>query len=80
MLDNIAIGISTVVNLLDPELIIIGGGVVNMANFPLDALKKRIYKYLRSDILVGEVKIIKSNIGKFGGCLGAGIYYYSKIY
>ncbi|MBA7486887.1 allose kinase [Candidatus Pacearchaeota archaeon] len=80
LLDNIAIGISTIVNLLDPELIVIGGGVVNMANFPLDALKKRIYKYLRSDILVGEVKIIKSNIGKFGGCLGAGIYYYSKLY
>ncbi len=79
LLDNMAIGVSTVVNLLDPELIIIGGGVINMAGFPLGTLKKEIYKYLRSNILVDEVKIIKPNIGKFGGCLGASIYCYSNL-
>ncbi|AZO93756.1 allose kinase [Halocella sp. SP3-1] len=78
-LDNLAIGIVTSVNLLDPELIIIDGGVIRMKGFPLKYLKELIKQRLRSNIMIDNLEIIDSNIGKYGGCLGAGVYFFDYI-
>ena len=45
-IDNLAQAIGSVVNLLDPEVIVLGGGVSKAGSFLLDPLTKEYKKYI----------------------------------
>lgn len=61
-----------IINLLDPEAIIFGGGVMASADLFLPALKKILdEKNIKSG--AGKIKILKSKLGMEAGAIGAAL-------
>lgn len=66
----VGIGLSGVVNLINPEIIIIGGGVSLAGEIIFNPIKNEIKK--RSLKIPGEfVKVVPANLGDFAGMIGA---------
>ena len=66
----IAIGLSNLINLLDPALIVIGGGVVDAADLVLPAVRQQV-----ADAVLGhgrrpEVPIVAAALGEQAGAIG----------
>ena len=70
--EYIGIGLSSVVNLLNPEKIIIGGGVADAGDLLLapltEALKKRAMKIAGS-----AVEVVPAQLGNTAGVIGASL-------
>ena len=66
--DNLAISLSSLINIIDPDAIVFGGGVSNEISF-LDEVKKKIEKFLK----VGKLNtaLIKPMYGDASGVRGA---------
>lgn len=45
--DRIAMTVATEINILNPDYVLVGGGVSNMEDFPLDLLEKQIHYHTR---------------------------------
>ena len=73
-IDTLAIPIATEINILDPDYIIIAGGVTIMKEFPIDELKKSIYEKARKPYPAEDMNIIVSNHDQKSGILGAAYY------
>lgn len=73
-IDALAIPIATEINILDPDYIIIAGGVPIMKGFPIDRLKKAIYEKARKPYPAEDMNIIISNHDQKSGILGAAYY------
>ncbi|MDI6955404.1 allose kinase [Pantoea sp. Pa-EAmG] len=63
--------IATEMNILDPEYLILGGGVLAMADFPLAQLRSQIQQHLRPPATRDGLKIIFSQSTDHTGCRGA---------
>lgn len=74
-----AVGILSAINTFDPGLVILGGGVVQMADFPWELLVARIRRGLRADEMREQLEIIPSEAEVFGGCIGAAFYCFDQI-
>ena len=72
--DVLASVIATEINILDPEIVILGGGVICMAEFPIDALKQSILRYARKPLPAEKVRFYDSDNTGENGVIGAGIY------
>lgn len=77
-LEYVAVGMLATINVFDPELVIIGGGVPQMEGFPWDKLENRIRRGLRSDLIRQQLRIIPSQAQVYGGCLGAALYCFDQ--
>jgi glucokinase len=62
----LAAGLSVVANLLDPELIIVGGGLANKFDY------KRLNKLVKKNTYFSKTKILKSKLSKLAPAIGAG--------
>lgn len=69
----LGIGLANLVNLFDPEVIIIGGGIGKAADLFLPTAKKIMKKQIISPISKKYVKIKKAKLGDFAGAIGAGL-------
>ncbi len=67
-LDNFGIGLANVIDILDPDIIILGGGVSNIS-FLYDEGKKAVYNKVFSDSI--ETPILKNSLGDSAGVFGA---------
>jgi len=76
---NLGIGLSNVINLLDPEMIIIGGGISKAYKFFLTETKKEIQKRVVSPLSKKNVKIKISKLKDFTGAVGAALLVNFKI-
>jgi glucokinase len=65
-IEHLAYGIINAASLLNPEVIILDGGVMKSADFILPRLQKIVYQYLPS-----SVEIYRSQLGENAGVLGA---------
>ncbi len=69
----LGIGLSNLINLLNPELIVIGGGVSEAGEFimkpVMEEIKKRAIKFS-----FDKVKIVYAQLGNKAGMLGAGLW------
>ncbi|KAF6661485.1 allose kinase [Enterobacteriaceae bacterium EKM102V] len=63
--------IATEMNILDPEYLILGGGVLAMADFPLALLRSQIQQHLRPPVTRENLKIVFSHSTDYTGCRGA---------
>ena len=77
-IDKMAMTIATEINLLDPEIIILGGGIINMKDYPIERLKQRIIYHTRKPYPAENLNIIISNDNEDKGVIGA-IYYGLKM-
>ena len=70
--EYIGFGLSSVVNLLNPEKIIIGGGVADAGDILLDPIKETIKK--RAMVVAGSaVEIVPAKLGNTAGVIGASL-------
>lgn len=75
--DNIACAAADVINLLDPEILFLGGGVLAMREFPLEALKEKIVRKVRTT-KAGTRDNIRFSAQKnpYNGACGAALFAY----
>jgi fructokinase len=67
-LENFGIGLANVIDILDPNVIVLGGGVSNIS-FLYDEGKKAVYDKVFSDLI--ETPILKNSLGDSAGVFGA---------
>lgn len=78
-IDYLSVAIATEVNLLDPDGIIIGGGVPQMRNFPRTYLEECVRRRSRKPVPAGNLQIFYSESTQKSGVIGAGIYAFEKL-
>lgn len=68
----LAVGIVNVINMFDPEVIILGGGVANTGDFLIKPLKKEVAEnILFKDLPYADIR--KAELGNDAGIIGAAI-------
>ena len=67
-LENFGIGLANVIDILDPDVIVLGGGVSNIP-FLYDEGKKAVYDKVFSDSV--DTPILKNSLGDSAGVFGA---------
>lgn len=74
-LGSLAMTIATEINILDPDYVILAGGVISMNNFPKEELKKEILLHCRKPFPASGLEIIfvehTQQSGVIGGALSA---------
>lgn len=68
----LGISLANIVNILDPEIIIAGGGVIESSDLFLSRTKKIMRQYIKSP-KSKSVKIIKGKLGANAGAIGAAL-------
>lgn len=67
-IDNFALSLSNVIDILDPDMIILGGGLSNI-DFLYDEAKNAVYDKVFSDVV--DTPIVKNLLGDSAGVFGA---------
>ena len=67
-IDHLARGLSVVCNILDPDVIVLGGGMSNI-DFIYENINDTLKKYVFTDTL--ETKVVKNVYGDSSGVRGA---------
>jgi len=70
--NKLGLGLASVVNILNPQVIVIGGGIANAGEIIFSQVRK-IIKERAMPIQAKAVKIIKAKLGSDAGIIGAGI-------
>jgi len=78
-LDAVAVGVATEISLLDPEYVVLGGGVLQMRGFPRKKLEERILFRARKPLPSGNVRLIYASDAQENGVIGAGIYGFEQL-
>jgi allose kinase len=73
-IENVSIPIVTEINLLNPDYIILGGGVLAMDNFPKNDLESYIRKHTRKPLPENNLNILYSVNSNTNGVIGAVLY------
>lgn len=73
---NLGVGFANIINILDPEVIIIGGGASGILKSSLPKVKKIMNKFIISSKSQKNVKIIIGKLGENAGAIGAAALFY----
>ncbi len=69
---DLGIAFANIVNLIDPEVIIVGGGVVESSDLFLPKIKKTMREHIFSPE-AKKIKILKGKLGENAGAIGAAL-------
>lgn len=69
-LDNFGVGLANVIDILDPDAIVLGGGVSNI-DFLYTEGRDAVYRNVFSDLV--DTPILKNKLGDSGGVFGAAL-------
>lgn len=72
---NLGIGISSLINILDPEIVVLGGGISNSFDLFSKSLIAETKKRILSPHSQKFVKIKKGKLGEFSGAIGAALLF-----
>ncbi len=72
--DYMAIAVATEINILDPDYILIGGGVPNMPGFPTQLLAARIHEHTRKPYPEEDLRLIFTPDDEIKSVAGAAYY------
>lgn len=72
--DSLGAVMAAEINILDPDKIILGGGVLAMAGFPKEALQEAIYRHARKPYPAEDMDIIWVTDDSEKGVQGAALY------
>lgn len=69
-IENLACGIASLINVLDPEAVILGGGITNAGSLLFEPLQEALVKV---EWRPGghSVKILRAQLGEYAGAIGA---------
>jgi glucokinase len=77
-IEYLGIGIATVINILNPEMVVLVGGLANEGEKLLTPLKEIIYKRAMSSHLP-DLKIVFGKLGDYAGVIGAAALFWNGI-
>lgn len=66
--------LSITINLMDVSNIVLGGGVVNINDFPMQQLIDELMPRLRSDDMRNVIQIFKSDMNSYDGIIGSAVF------
>ena len=72
---NLGLGLLTIVNILDPECIVVGGGIMSSKKAKaiiLNSAKKELFKHLKG-LPAAKVTVKTSDLGDFSPAIGAAL-------
>lgn len=72
--ERIAISVTTEINILNPDYVLVGGGVTNMKDFPLPYLEEKIREYTRKPYPEASLQLIFAEDDQEKSVLGAAAY------
>ena len=78
-IDRLARVIASEINIIDPALLILGGGVIEMEGFPRENLVSSIRRYVRKPLPCDNLEIRFSKGDATIGVLGAGLYAWERV-
>jgi len=79
-IESMAKIIVTEINILNPDYIILGGGVIGMKDFPYDLLISYIHQFTRKPLPGDSLNIIRSDFSNpYNGVIGAALYARKKL-
>jgi len=77
--EYLGIGLANIVNMLNPDIIVIGGGVANNAKFIFGSARKTMKKNVISP-LAKNAKVVKAKFGEDAGAIGAALLQSKRNY
>ncbi len=75
---NTAVGLGSLINIFDPDMVIVGGGIAEAGTVYLNAIKSHIQDWTLPDSLEG-VEIVLAKLGSRAGIFGASTLVFDKI-
>lgn len=79
-LHYVAVAIASEVNILDPEAVVLGGGVVQAHGFPRETLEADVRELARKPYPSEDITFLYSKGGQQAGVIGAGIYAWDALH
>lgn len=70
-IEMLSIAVATAVNILDPQIVVIGGGISCMKDFPFEELTRRVFAHTRKPEPARSLLIVRSALGDQAGLIGA---------
>lgn len=78
-IDLMAIAVATEVNILDPDCVLVGGGVLNGAGFPKEYLRERIMAHVRKPFPMNDLNLIFTEDERDKSVVGGAVYARKKL-
>jgi glucokinase len=69
----VAVGLANLVNALDPQAIVIGGGLVDAGELLLEPVRQSFLELVEAVEVRPEVPILAAALGPHAGAVGAGL-------
>jgi len=67
----VGLGLADIANILDPEAIIVGGGITQAWQFFSEKMERTFRKTILSPISSKKIKLLRAELGQKGGAIGA---------
>lgn len=77
--EMLSLPVATEINLLDPNCVILGGGVLQTPGFPMDTLFSCIHAHTRKPLPCETLRLIVSQGTQESGVIGAGMYAFEQL-
>lgn len=77
--DNLSLPIATGINILDPDAVIVGGGVIAMPDFPRTLLEERVRHHTRKPEPERSLRLVFAEPRQDNAVMGAGIYGFHEL-
>lgn len=74
VIDGMAVSVATEVNILDPDYILLGGGVLNMMDFPRSVFEEQIKKHIRKPLPCRDLNLVFTEDEPEKSVLGGAVY------
>ena len=78
IIDGMAIAVATEINILDPDYLLLGGGVPNMKGFPREELEQQIRKHTRKPFPCNDLSIRFADDDPEKSVIGGAIFAWRK--
>ncbi len=76
--ENLGIALAGYVNVLEPEVIVIGGGIAKAWNLFAPQMKKTARSLMVSPLARKQTKILQAGFGTDAGAIGAALLPYAR--
>lgn len=77
--EAMAVAVATEVNILDPDHVVLGGGLLQMQGFPLRYFEEQIRAHTRRPYPLQNLHLVYALPNQENGILGAGIYGWNRL-
>lgn len=72
--EAMAVAVATEVNILDPDYVVLGGGLLQMEGFPKEYFEEKIREHTRKPYPLQNLRLRYARMNQENGIIGAGLY------